>query len=65
MIRYVIARQTPSGKVPYGQLLPGEFESRETALRVFYKIQSVESDATLFVRVATGEQSMLWPVLED
>jgi hypothetical protein len=65
MIRYVIARQAPSGKVPYGQLLSEEFTCRETALRQLYKIQSVESDAALFVRVAPDEQWMLWPMLED
>ncbi len=65
MIRYVIARQTSFGKVPYGQLLSEEFESRERALRELYKIQSVESDAALFVRVATDEQWILWSVLED
>ena len=53
------------GKVLYSQQLSEEFDSRVTALCEFYKIQSVESDGTLFVRVATGEQWMLWPVLED
>lgn len=65
MIRYIIARKTASGKVPYGQLLSEELESRETALRELYKIQSVESDAVLFMRVTSGEQWMLWSVLED
>lgn len=65
MIRYIIARKTPSGKVPYGQLLSEELESREAALRELYRIQSVESDAALFVRVASGEQWMLGSVLED
>ncbi len=65
MTRYVIARKTPSGKVPYGQLLSEEMECRETAQRELYRIQSVEIDAALFIRAATDEQWMLWPVLED
>ena len=65
MIRYVIARKTPFGKVPYGQLLSEEMESRETAQRELYRIQSVEIDAALFIRVATDKQWMLWTVLED
>jgi hypothetical protein len=66
MSRYVIVRRTPSGKVPYGQLLSEEYECLNTARKKLYEIQSVESNAAIFERVSpTIEQWMLWPVLED
>jgi hypothetical protein len=65
MIRYVIALQTPSEKVPYGQLLSEEYESRELATDMLYNLQSQHTDAALFIRTASDEQWMLWNVLED
>lgn len=64
-LKYVIARTTPSGRVPHGQILTEEFNWLEDAQKELIRIQSKEKDAAIFERTAPDRQWFLWSIMEE